>query len=374
MIVIEKRVLFIIVGLMILLGIISYRVYDEIALNQNRLEKVLNTKTVTVQCITVKERDITPVFEFSGKLEAGWSMDIIPQTDGRVEKLYVAEGDRVKPGAPLALLDARELAGQIVQAEANLLASQRNLAEANADVNRGQALIKLQAISQQTVDSYLAKRDVSEAEVKAAEGNLFTLKARMEYSKLTAPHKGYVSKVYLQEGAYARTGLPLVNIADDTSLLAKLLISDDAMRDVTIGMPVTITVNSLEDKPYQCKVTKVQPPVDFNERIMSVHAVLPNQDGALKIGMVFGGKLMGAVRQKVLAVPKKVILMLEGKKYLYVLSTDNIVKKRAIAIGSSDDNWVEIKSGIQVGDTIVVSDLDKLEDGRLVNAVPASNL
>lgn len=368
--VIDKRKIIIgsiTLAIIILIGIICFRIFDEISLNKQKMAKMSQMKTVSIRTVKVERRDILPAYGFSGKLEPEWSMDVVAQTDGRIEELYVKEGDAVMPGTVLVALDARELAGQIIQAEANLLASRSSLTAAEADFHRAEGLINYHAISQQSLDDYRAKRDVAYQQVKAAEGNLMALKARLEYSKLSAVRTGLVTKLYVQEGGYARSGLPIMNIADDAVLVARLAVSDAVMKDAAVGMLVKISVSSINDEEFVCKVKKIQQSPDYNEKTLNIEAVLQNIDGRLKAGMLFEGKLMGSVRRTVLAVPKKAIFASSGKKYVFVVKPDNLVERKVVITGGSDDVWIEVKDGLFDEEVVAVTNLDKLQDGKTID-------
>ena len=108
----------------LLVFFIAYKIYSNIAIGKERAARAMAGRTVTVEAAAVGRRDLAPVFTFSANLEAVWSTEVSTKADGRIDKLFVEEGDRVTAGMVLARLDMNELAAQVMQAEGQVLQAQ----------------------------------------------------------------------------------------------------------------------------------------------------------------------------------------------------------------------------------------------------------
>ena len=106
------------IGLLVcLILFIAYKITSNLMREKERASRALAGRTVTVEAAVVGKRDISPAFSFSANLEAVWATDVSPKADGRIDKLFVEEGDAVTAGMLLAQLDVNELAAQVMQAE-----------------------------------------------------------------------------------------------------------------------------------------------------------------------------------------------------------------------------------------------------------------
>ena len=134
--------------------------------------------------------------------------------DGRIDRLLVEEGDVVKAGAVVAVLDTNELAAQVLQAEGTLLAAQANLEQAELDLRRTEPLARQGAVSAQALDAARIKRDLNIGQVRSAEGNMALLKARLDNANIVAPRDGTVVKRIVQAGSYTKAGSAIITLAD----------------------------------------------------------------------------------------------------------------------------------------------------------------
>jgi RND family efflux transporter MFP subunit len=350
----------------VLIAIIGYRIYDNISKNNERAARATQGRAVAVELGKVGRQDIKPVLVFSANLEPLWSADISPKVDGRIDKLFVDEGDIVKAGALIATLDANELAAQVIQAEGSLYSAQANLEQANLDLKRTEALAKQGAVSMQALDTARIKRDLAVGQLRSAEGNLTLLRARLDNANIVAPRDGIVTKRYLQAGYYAKTGSPIVTIADTGSLLAKAAVGEGQITELSVGAPVILKVNALGDKTFTGTVTRVSPAAALPARTFTAEVTVANTDGLLKTGMFAKVEAGGQVRKNALVIPEVALVLREDQKTVFAVISDNKVQQRVLKLGYVAGGWAEVLDGIKEGETIVVSGHNKLKDGSSI--------
>jgi len=350
-----------------LLGIISYRMYANITANKERAAKVSQGRGVAVEVAVISRRDISPLLTFSANLEPLWNADISAKVDGRIDRLFVDEGDRVSNGMVIGVLDTNELIAQVIQADGNLLSYQANLDQAELDFTRAQSLAGQGALSAQSLDAARTKRDAAIGQVRSAAGNLALLQARLDNANIMAPRQGIVLKRYVQAGSYAKAGAQIVSIADVSSLLGKAIIAESELSEIAIGALVTIKINALQDKEFVGTVTRISPVAALPARTFTAEVTIDNSDGLLKPGMFGKISIPGLVHTNALVVPESALVMRGDQKTVYVVTSENKVQQRVLKLGYVGAGWAEVLEGLQDGERIVVAGQNKLKDGSSIN-------
>lgn len=369
----KKKLIFVATLIVVVLaGLVSYRIYSNYADKKDRATKVSQGRGVAVEIATVSRRDIVPQIVFSANLEPLWNADISAKADGRIDRLYVEEGDRVTSGMIIGVLDTNELIPQVVQADGNLLSNQANLEQADLDLNRAQALVQQGAVSIQTLDTARTKRDLALGQVRSAQGNLSLLQTRLDNANILSPRNGVVTKRYLQAGSFAKAGAQIVNVADITSLLGKATIGEAQLGEITMGNQVKIKINALNDKEFIGNITRISPTATLPARTFTAEITIPNGDGILKPGMFGKITIPGQVHTNALVIPEGALVMRGDQKTVYIVTSENKVQQRVLKLGYVGEGLAEILEGLQDGDRIVVAGHNKLKDGASIN-VPSAN-
>ena len=366
----KKKIIFTAsVVVLILLGIISYRMYVNITANKDRAAKVSQGRGVAVEVAGISRRDISPMLTFSANLEPLWSADISAKVDGRIDRLFVEEGDMVSSGMIIGVLDTNELAAQVVQADGNLLSNQASLEQAELDLSRAQSLVAQGAVSKQSLDTARTKRDLAIGQVRSAAGNLALLQARLDNANIMTPRHGIVLKRYLQAGSYAKTGAQIVSIADVSSLLGKATVAESELREIVVGSQVKIKVIALQDKEFIGSVTRISPAATLPARTFTAEVTIANSDGLLKPGMFGKITIPGLVHSNALVVPESALVMRGDQKTVFVVTSENKVQQRMLKLGFVGDGWAEVLEGLQDSERIVVTGQNKLKDGSSINVL-----
>ena len=364
---IKKIVLIVVLALA---AVIAFRIYTNLAANKERAGRVTQGRAVAVELGKVTKQDIKPLLVFSATLEPAWNAEISSKVDGRIDQLMVEEGDAVKAGSVLAVLDTNELAAQVVQAQGSLFVAQASLEQANLDLKRTEALAKQGAVSVQSLDTARIKRDLAIGGLRSADGNMALLQARLQNATIVAPRDGIVVKRYVQSGYYTKAGTPIVAVADITALLAKAMVGEAQVHELAVGSKVTVQVNAFPDKQFTGTVTRISPAAVAPSRTFTAEIAIPNPDGLLKSGMFAKVEAPGRVRTGAVVVPEGAIVMREDQKTVFVVVADNKVQQRLLKLGYIGGGWAEVLEGVKEGDTIAVAGHNKLKDGASV--VPPS--
>ena len=354
------------VGLILLL-IIAYRIYANLSMNRDRASRALAGRVVTVEVDAVKKRDLLPSFSFSANLEAVWSADVSSKADGRIDRLPVEEGDRVKAGDILAVLDTNELAAQVMDAEGKLLQAKATFEQADLTYKRMEALYKQGGVSAQTLDSARTQRDLAWGGVKSAEGNLVLLRVRLENANIISPMDGIVVKRYVQAGTFMKAGTAIVAIADPSTMLVKANVGEAEIKELVLGSSVKIVVGALANRELNGKVSRLSPAATLPARTFTAEVSIPNLDGSLKVGMFAKAEVQGQLRQQILVVPEGCLVLREDQKTVFVVADDNkVVQQRVLKLGDAAGGWVQVLGGLKEGERIVIGGQHKLKDGATI--------
>lgn len=347
----------------VLAGVIGFRIYANLAANKERAGRVAQGRSVAVEVGKVGRRDVQSNLLFSANLEPFWTADLSPKVDGRVASLYVDEGDTVRAGAVIATLDTDELLPQVTQAEGSMYSAKANLEQAELDLQRAIPLARQGAISAQALDTARIKRDLAIGQLRSAEGGLAQLRARFDNANLPAPRDGIVTKRYMQAGYYAKTGSPIISLADVSSMLVKASVGEAEVSQLRLGMPATVKIAALGDKTFSGTVTRLTPVAALPARTFTAEVTVPNAEGILKTGMFAQVLISGEVHKNVVAVPEGALVLREDQKAVYVVTADNKAQLRILKLGYVNGGWAEVLDGVKEGEAIVVAGQNKLRDG-----------
>jgi membrane fusion protein (multidrug efflux system) len=348
-------------------AIIAFRIYANLAANKERAGRVTQGRAVAAVVSAVGRHDIQPVLSFSANLEPFWTADLSPKVDGRLAALFADEGDKVKAGTVVATLDTDELAPLASTAEGNVYEKRANLEQAELDLKRAIPLAQQGAISAQALDTARIKRDLAIGQLRAAEGTLTQLRARLGNANIVAPRDGVITKRYLQAGYYAKTGSPVVSLADTSSMLVKASVGEAEISQLKIGSPATVRVAALGNREISGKVTRLTPAASLPVRTFTAEVTVPNAEGVLLAGMFARVEVAGDVRKNVVAVPESALVLREDQKAVYVVSGDNKVQLRILKLGYVGGGWAEVLDGLKEGEQIVTGGQNKLRDGATID-------
>ena len=358
-----------IIGLVLvilMIAVIAYKIYTNIATGKARAARALAGRTVTVEAAAVGRRDLAPVFTFSANLEAVWSTEVSTKADGRIDKLFVEEGDRVTAGMVLARLDMNELAAQVMQAEGQVLQAKATLEQNELNFQRMDALYKQNAVSAHTLDSARTQRDLALGGVRAAQGNLILLKTRLDNANILSPLNGVVIRRHVQAGAFSKAGAAIFTVADVSTLLAKAVVGEAQIAELTLGKSVNVKVDALKGQEFKGRVTRLSPAASVPTRTFTAEVSIPNPGEQIKVGMFANADIVGQERKNVLAVPESALVMREDQKTVFVVAEENRVVQKVLKLGDAAGGYVEVLSGVKEGERIIVAGQHKLKDGASI--------
>lgn len=357
----------ILIGIMIaVIFIISYRIVDNIQRDRERAARLSQGRSISVVTAYPERMTIVPKLEFSGSLDPEWQADVAAKVDGRIEKVYVREGDVVTKGQVLAILEQTDTNANLIIAQGSFLDAQTNLRKAETDLQRYEELFKRGAVSQKAVDDYRFARDNAAAKLESARGTLQGVESKSTGTVLVAPEDGIVSKRYYQEGYYAKAGTPIIAVADISSLKTIIHIPEGQISGVDVGNEAVIKVPAYGDKKIVGEVTRIAPVADLPSHTFEAEVSVDNSQD-LRAGIYANVSLVALPKENVLTIPLNAIVMRDDQQTVYVANAEGVVQRRVLNIGYTNDQVAEVVSGLTEKDLIVIEGHHKLREGSKIN-------
>jgi membrane fusion protein, multidrug efflux system len=351
------------------------------------LEKV-SRPSAAVEITKVQVRDLTEGIEVVGALTPKFEARIRSEYAGIVSEVYVTEWVRVKKGTPLAKLDSREIeaASQKAQAaveigKANILQAEVAGNRAERELTRAQNLKAAGLITQQNLDdaqtekaAAAARLSAAQAQRLAAEKELNQVKTRLAKVVIHAPLEGVVSARNVNVGDLV--GEPgatrlMFEIVDNRLLDLTVTVPSREMDRLQLGQTLTFSTDVFPGKLFSGKVKFINPAVNEADRSVKVIAEVPNVPEVLKAGLFIKGRIITGQRQKVLQIPKAALLSWDvaaKKGEVFVVQANKSIRK-AIQTGSLSGEWLEVVSGLQIGEEVITRGGFNVKDGDPVKVV-----
>jgi len=306
----------------------------------------------TVRTDVVQSRKRVATEEVVGTVRAKLRSVIEAKVSGRIEQLLVAPGQQVKAGEQLVVIDARE-----VQARFDQAAALRQQAE--ADLKRLSSLYAQKIVSQAEFDNAQARARVAVAGVAEAE-------TMLGYTKVIAPFAGVITRKHADVGDLATPGKPLLELEDSTALRLEADVPEAVVGKLNLGDNLPVRISALEQE-LAGKVSEIAPAADPSSRTFLVKLDLPGNHN-LRAGQ-FGRVAMPIGETTTLRVPTSAVVQRGQMEIVFVVS-DGKALLRLVKTGKRIGSEVELVSGIDAGEKVVIENAPGLVDGQRLTIQP----
>ncbi len=357
--------------------------------------------------VKVTRGNIADTLEIASEFQPFQEVEVYAKVSGYIKSLNVDYGTHVKQGQVMAVLEIPELQQQLQQDEATVHRSEHDLTRAQDDLTRAQSSYRVvhltytrladvqktqpELVSQEDIDVAQGKDQEADAEVSsqkaalaAAEQGLIAAKAALgkdqalfDYSKMTAPFDGVVTKMYAFTGALLPAGTSssvgsssLCRLSQNNLLRLVIPVPERAVPDVHIGQPVDIEVSGM-NKMFQGKIVRFSDQIDLETRTMHTEVQVPNANYVLVPGMYASVKIPIHSADNVLIAPVQAVQPGQaGKGTVMVVGGGNKLESRSVMLGLQSASEVEITSGVQENESIVYGSVQQFRTGEVVTPKP----
>ena len=364
----------------------------------------------TVAVAKVSTEDLSHGLVLTAEFKPFQEVDVMAKVAGFIKRINVDVGDRVTQGQLLATLEIPEMADDLRRADAAVVRAKAEVTRAQDEQRRAESVHNIARLSfqrlstvadkkpglvaQQEIDEAQSRDLVTEAQVAATKSALAAaeeqvnvnsadtqrVKTMMDYTRVTAPFTGVVTKRYADTGSMIQAGtasqtqaMPVVKLSENSLLRLILPVPESAVPTVHIGQQVEVRVPTL-NRSFPGRVARFVEKVSLATRTMDTEVDVPNPSMVLIPGMYAEVNLTLDRRAKVLAIPVMAVDMDNSDAQpgaaqigqVLIVTPNNRVEKRKVTLGIESSNNVEVRSGLNEGDSVVLSGRSTLQPGQEV--------
>ncbi len=382
----SRRRVWVWLGVVLVLGFSGYLLWSKIADAKSAKAAKAAAKgppAIPVVAATSRKGDIGVYFSGLGAVTPLATVTVRTRVDGQLMSVRYREGDTVHKGDLLVEIDDGPYQAALTQAEGALIRDRATLENARIDLARYQLLAPQKAIPEQQLATQQATVHQDEGVVKLDEGQIKSAQVNLAYCKISAPVTGRIGLRLVDVGnivqASDSTGLVIITQMDPISAI--FTISEDQLQVVVKRMA---TGQALEVDAYdraaktklaQGSLTTLDNQIDPTTGTLKLRATFANNKGTLFPNQFINARLLVQEKRGVTLAPTAAIQHNSQATYVYVVKTDSTVTVRPITVGTTEGEDSEITSGLTPGEILVMTGVDKLQEGTKVNAtLPSAKL
>lgn len=335
-----------------------------------------------VKVEVVKKQDANIVNTYTASLKGKVNVQIMPKVTGYIDKIVVEEGSFVKKGQTILLIDSKPYQIQVNNAKASLKAAESSLVNAQLEKDKVESLLENSFVSPIQLKSAQANLESALAVVAQAKAELASAELLLGYCTIKAPVDGFLGLISQRVGnlVSANDPQPLTTLSDISEIYAYFSLSEANYFDLVkesqgaqnvLNMPVELILSNGDLYPLKGKVDLINGEFNSQTNAISVRASFDNPDKLLRNGGTGTIELV-SVQPQVTQIPIAATVDLQDKIFAYVLGKDNTVEQRQLQIKGKDLHTYFIQSGVNPGETLIITGVDKLRDQMQVTPLKAN--
>lgn len=330
--------------------------------------------------LAITSANTTTDAEYPAAIQGTVDVEIRPQVSGNLDRIFVDEGAYVSKGQTLFKINERPFREQLNNALASLHAAEAALINANLEVDKLTPLVQNKVVSDYQLKTAKASQKIAAANIEQAKAMVGSAKINLGYTNVTAPVSGYIGRLPKKQGSLVSASdvEALTTLSDVHEVFAYFSLSEtdfinfktqyagSSLGDKIKKLPpVTLILADNNAYPQTGKIDMVDGQFDKTTGAITIRATFPNANGTLRSGNT-GRIRLGLNHDDAILVPQAATVEMQDKVFVFTVGKDNKVTKMPISIaGKSGTNYL-IKEGVKTGDQIVLSGIDKLQDGQAI--------
>ncbi len=338
-------------------------------------------QTVPAQVVESRQQQIPVSLRATGTIHSRESAILSAQVMGRIQQVLVHEGDQVRAGQTLVILDDATLHAQFDQAQAGLkaaqsaqAAAQTNAALATSTLERYKQLQLQKSVSAQEMDEVSRRAEAAEAGVNAMRAQTDAARAQesgartmLGYTHLAAPFAGVVTARMADPGTMAAPGVPLLQVDKNATLQLQVSVDESVVSAVRKGAKVPVSIDGSAAERLSGTVAEALPAADPTSHTFLVKIDLPASN-QFRAGMYGTADFANGTRQAIL-IPRTAVVARGSLNCVYVLNDQGIAQLRYLTLGATQENLVEVLSGISAGEKLVDLPADRELAGKHIDSI-----
>lgn len=338
-----------------LLLLVAFLVYNKFYGSTAKLaketgKKARNRGPVPVDVLVVKDTVFDSHIEITGTVDANEQVELISQTAGNITNINFKEGQRVKKGDLLVKVYDQDLQAQLKQVNYQIKLAQEQ-------ENRNQILLEKEAVSKEDYDISLSSLNSLKAQADM-------ISAQIAKTEIRAPFSGTIGIRRVSPGGYLSPQTPVATLVDLDPAKLTFSVPERYLSLIKEGTKVNFTVES-SHKTFTGKVYVVEPNIDATSRTVLVRALVPNPSNELKAGSFAKINLQLEQMPKTILVPTNCVVP-SLKSSLVYMAKNGKAEERDITTGVRTDSVIQVVSGLQAGDSVVISGIIQMRKGAAI--------
>jgi membrane fusion protein, multidrug efflux system len=310
--------------------------------------------SIPVEVASPLRGEMRATYSGTATLEAEADAEVVAKVQGELQKLLVEEGDRVRAGELLAMLDGRQLRLEVAQVGAELAKLERDYRR-QIELNE-KGLVAAGAFEglKYDLDTLRAKRDLAHLQ--------------LSYTEIRAPFAGVVATRNVRVGQTVQPGVAMFRITDPSPLKAQVFVPERELQRLRTGQPAAVHADAIAGRTFPARVSLVSPTVDARTATFKVTIEVEDAGALLKPGMFARIGIVFERKQEALQIPRVALVETDGEQSVFVVHK-GLARQRSVTTGLSDAGNIEITDGIGEGEQVVIVGQSGLKDGNKVRVV-----
>jgi membrane fusion protein (multidrug efflux system) len=338
---------------------------------------------VDVTTIVVTPHPVTFPEDYVAQTEAVNAVEIRPRVGGMLEKRVPIEGEPVKAGELLFVIDREPYIAALAQAKASLAQSEAASLQSKRDLARAKSLSEIDAVSQQELDAAVAKNQANLASIDAAKAAVRTAELNLGYTTIDSPIDGVMGRAQLRQGGMVTANNTLLaTIYQTDRMYVNFSVSEQRLLSMQRQLGWALNQNSKSPPPFRIflsdgseylqtpRLNFIDPAVDPRTGTLALRLEIDNPQHLLHAGQFARVQIAAQQDPNAILVPQRAVQDLQGKNYVWIVDGAGSAQQRDVRMGPRIGPDWQVQQGLKAGDTVIVDGVQHLKPGSPVKAAP----
>jgi membrane fusion protein (multidrug efflux system) len=338
---------------------------------------------VEVATVVVQPHATSFPEDFVAETEAVNAVEIRPRVGGELVQRVPNEGERVKAGQLLFVIDREPYIAALAQAQAGLAQSEAALVQSQRDLERAESLSKLDAVSQQELDAAVAKNKANLASIEAGKGAVRAAELNLGYTTIASPIDGVVGRALLRQGGMVTANNTLLttvyaidrmyvnfSISEQRMLTLQRDLGSAQSQDSNMPPPFRLFLADGSLYPQIPRLNFIDPAVDTRTGTLAIRLEVDNPQHLLHAGQFARVQVAQQQDPNAIVVPQRAVLDQQGQNYVWIVDAEGKAQQREVHMGLRLGNDWQVQQGLKPGDIVIVDGVQRLKIGTPVKATP----
>jgi membrane fusion protein (multidrug efflux system) len=338
---------------------------------------------VEVSTVTITPHAVSFPEDYVGQTEAVNAVEIRPRVGGMLEKRVPIEGERVKAGDLLFVIDRQPYIAALAQAKAALAQNEAALAQSKRDLERAKSLSEIDAVSLQELDAAVAKNQANLASIDAGKATVRNAELNLGYAVITSPIDGVMGRALLRQGGMVTANNTLLTtVYQNDRMYVNFSVSEQRLLSMQRQLGRAPSQNSRSPPPFRIfladgseyplapRLNFIDPAVDNRTGTLALRLEVDNPQQLLHAGQFARVQVVAQQDPNAIVVPQRAVQDLQGKNYVWIVDASGHAQQRDVRMGPRVGSDWQVQQGLKAGDVVIVDGVQHLKPAAAVKATP----